>query len=242
GRARVRRPHRQLRWRSDARADVHARRPGEVHSDQARGLAAPPGRLHSRRGVRGGRHRDLGRLFLDLPAAVRRPEKRETRRVARLATHRQARSRWARREGVMAGLIDLTVAKTHLRITDALHDADVQLKLDQAEAAIPDHLKPARKGEVRTDWPWTTATLPPPVQAAMLVLLRYLYDAERGDEPSAEDPEHVWSVISGLVIRYRDQAIARPPPSGSFGISSPSSSRGRPHPIPTAAGARRGSR
>jgi hypothetical protein len=108
----------------------------------------------------------------------------------------------------MPGLIDLTVAKTHLRITDALHDADVQLKTDQAEAAILDYLKPARTGEVRPDWPWTTATLPPPVQAAMLVLLRYLYDAERGDEPSATDPATVWAVINNLVIRYRDQAIA----------------------------------
>jgi len=108
----------------------------------------------------------------------------------------------------MAGLITLAVAKGHLRITDTDHDVDVQLKLDQSEAAILDYLKPARTGEVRTDWPWTTATLPPPVQAAILVLLRYLYDAERGDEPSATDPDTVWRVIGGLVIRYRDQAIA----------------------------------
>ena len=108
----------------------------------------------------------------------------------------------------MAGLITLAIAKTHLRITDTDHDADVQLKLDQAEAAVLDYLKPARTGEARTDWPWTTATLPAPVQAAMLVLLRYLYDAERGDEASAEKPSTVWEVISNLVIRYRDQAIA----------------------------------
>jgi hypothetical protein len=108
----------------------------------------------------------------------------------------------------MAGLIDLAVAKTHLRITDSAHDADVQLKLDQAEAAVLDYLKPARTGEARTDWPWDTTTLPPPVQAAMLVLLRYLYDAERGDEPSATNPSTVWLVINNLVIRYRDQAIA----------------------------------
>ena len=108
----------------------------------------------------------------------------------------------------MAGLITLAIAKTHLRITDTDHDADVQLKLDQAEAAVLDYLKPARTGELRTDWPWNTATLPAPVQAAMLVLLRYLYDAERGDEASAEKPSTVWEVISNLVIRYRDQAIA----------------------------------
>src|SRR4029434_11266127 len=94
----------------------------------------------------------------------------------------------------MAGLIDLTVAKTHLRITDARHDADVQLKLDQAEAAILDYLKPARTGEVRADWPWTTATLPPPVQAAMLGLLRDLYDAERGESASAEGQRPVWTL------------------------------------------------
>ena len=108
----------------------------------------------------------------------------------------------------MAGLISLDVAKLQLRITDTDHDADIRLKLDQAEAIVLDYLKPARTGEARTDWPWTAATLPAPVQAAMLVILRYLYDAERGDEPSAEDPDTVWRVVTHLVIRYRDQALA----------------------------------
>jgi hypothetical protein len=108
----------------------------------------------------------------------------------------------------MAGLITLAVAKTHLRITDTDHDVDVQLKLDQAEAQILDYVKPLRTGEARPDWPWTPATLPLPVQSAMLIFLRYLYDAERGDEPSAQDPTKIWQVIESVVKQHRDQAIA----------------------------------
>ena len=108
----------------------------------------------------------------------------------------------------MAGLISLDVAKVHLKIEDTDHDADVQLKLLAAEQAVLNYLKDTRSGEPRADWPWTAATLPFPVQAAMLVLLRYLYDAERGDEKSAEDPDKVWIVIRNLVDFYRDPTFA----------------------------------
>ena len=108
----------------------------------------------------------------------------------------------------MAGLISLDVAKVHLRITDHDHDTDVQLKLLQAEESILVYVKPKRTGETRPDWPWTAATLPYPVQAAMLVLLEYLYDAQRSNAESAQDPKKVWAVIEGLVGFYRDRAIA----------------------------------
>ena len=108
----------------------------------------------------------------------------------------------------MAGLIPLATAKTHLRITDDLHDADVQLKLDQAEAVILDYLKLKQTGEPRPDWPWMPTTLPKPVEAAMLIMLTFLYEA-RGDEPEAKaKSEDVWKTVDDLVIRFRDPAIA----------------------------------
>ena len=109
----------------------------------------------------------------------------------------------------MAGLISLDVAKLQLRITDAAHDADVQLKLLQAEAIILDYLKPKRTGTDRPDWPWTAATLPGPVQAAMLVMLQYLYDDARNtDNVEASDPEKVWTAVDRLLTRFRDRALA----------------------------------
>ena len=107
----------------------------------------------------------------------------------------------------MAGLIPLVTAKQQLRITDDLHDADVQLKLDQAEARILGYMKAQQTGEARPDWPWTAASLPKEVEAAML-LLTFLYEA-RGDEPETKaKSEDVWTAIEGMTSHLRDPAIA----------------------------------
>jgi hypothetical protein len=112
----------------------------------------------------------------------------------------------------MAGLIPLATAKIQLRITDSYHDAEIQLKADHAEAIVLDYLKPLRTGEARPDWPYTAATLPPPVLEAMLVMLTHLYE-HRGDDmaPSvsgATPDADVWAAVERLVIRFRDPALA----------------------------------
>ena len=105
-------------------------------------------------------------------------------------------------------LLSLATAKLHLRMTDDRHDADVQLKLDQAEATILGYMKPKQTGEDRPDWPWTAGTLPKEVEAAILLLLTFLYEA-RGDEPETKaTAEDVWKAIDSLTCRLRDPAIA----------------------------------
>jgi uncharacterized protein HemY len=98
-----------------------------------------------------------------------------------------------------ATLITLPEAKTHLRITTAAHDADVQMKLDQAEALILHFLK------AQADPTWDATTVPPPVKAAILLYLTRLYE-QRGD--SETNDEQVWLSIGRLLVGYRDPALA----------------------------------
>ena len=104
-----------------------------------------------------------------------------------------------------AVLVTLATAKGHLRITTPPGDpgdADIQLKLDQAEAIILNYLKGANGAAVG----WVSpATAPPPVTAGILLMLTRLYE-QRGDDE--EKDETLWAAIDRLLIRYRDQALA----------------------------------
>jgi len=110
----------------------------------------------------------------------------------------------------MAGLISLATAKMHLRITDNDHDADVQLKADQASAIVFDYIVAGR-----TRWPepdnvptWTPETVDLSAQAAMLDVLTCLYE-HRGDDYGINAPDsELWQAISRKLARLRDPAIA----------------------------------
>jgi hypothetical protein len=52
---------------------------------------------------------------------------------------------------------------------------------------------------------WTTATVPSPVQAAVLILLAHLHE-QRGDDLSGG--EAVWTGIERLLVSYRTPALA----------------------------------
>lgn len=108
-------------------------------------------------------------------------------------------------------LITIAQAKAHLRIdTDSLipsdaADADLLLKMAQAESIILDYLKvPATSPEL-----WDETTVPPLVQAAVLLQLGEIYRF-RGDD--VEAPAHTIGdlspVITNLLRRYRDPALA----------------------------------
>lgn len=108
-------------------------------------------------------------------------------------------------------LITIDQAKAHLRIdTDSLSpsdaaDADLLLKMAQAESIILDYLKvPVTSPEY-----WDSTTVPPLVQAAVLLMLGELYRF-RGDD--VEAPTHTIGdlspVITNILRRYRDPALA----------------------------------
>lgn len=111
-----------------------------------------------------------------------------------------------------AVLVTLTQAKAHLRITTpALDagDADIQIKLDQAEAAILDRCR------TTPHWApivaaWTDATVPRSVQAAILILLGNLYE-NRGDDEAfgmGGKSDAVWAAIDRLIVLHKDPVIA----------------------------------
>jgi hypothetical protein len=100
-------------------------------------------------------------------------------------------------------LVTLETAKSHLRITDTDHDADVTQKMGTASATIRDYLKD------RNDATWTPDTVPPWIQAAVLILLAHQYE-HRGDEfgSSNDNDDRAWAAIDNLLRRSRDPALA----------------------------------
>ena len=106
-------------------------------------------------------------------------------------------------------LVTLATAKRHLRIIDAAHDDDVTDKMTAASAAIRDYLKD------RNDPTWIPSddvivgTVPPWVEASVLLLLAHLYE-HRGDEfgDKQDNDDRVWAAIANLCRRSRDPALA----------------------------------
>jgi len=109
-----------------------------------------------------------------------------------------------------ATLVTLAQAKDHLGITTATPDpaggdADVQLKLDQAEAGI------LERCSATTHWApiaaaWTAGTVPLLVQAAILTLLAHLVE-HRGDDMTNVEPA-AWAAIDRLIALNKDPVIA----------------------------------
>ena len=101
-----------------------------------------------------------------------------------------------------AALVTLKQAKDHLYITwpdGDSRDADVQLKLDQAEAVILKYLKTPAAAWVSPE------TVPGPVSAAILLMLTRLYE-HRGDLQDAD--ADLWAAIDRLLKQFRDPALA----------------------------------
>lgn len=108
-------------------------------------------------------------------------------------------------------LVTLAQAKGHLQIwtpiTSPLDpvDEDIAMKLAQAESIILDYLK--------SDEGWDESTVPPLVQAAVLLQLTELFRF-RGDDPGgtvygpAYNDGQLSSAITAILRRYRDPSLA----------------------------------
>ncbi len=106
----------------------------------------------------------------------------------------------------MATLVTLTQAKDHLRITlPALDpgDADIQLKLDQAEAILLARVNATAWWRAITPT-WTAVTVPLGVQAAILILLAHLFE-HRGEDMAGE--ADVWQAIDRLIAVHKDPVL-----------------------------------
>lgn len=108
-------------------------------------------------------------------------------------------------------LITIDQAKAHLRIDTAsgspvdAADADLLLKMAAAESIVLDYLKvPATSPEY-----WNDTTVPPLVQAAVLLQLGELYrfrgdDVEHGPQTAGD----LSPIVTNILRRYRDPALA----------------------------------
>jgi len=92
----------------------------------------------------------------------------------------------------------LAEAKTHLRVTDSAHDADIQQKLDAAQEDIVAYCTNA------VEPTWTATTTPKAIKHAILLLLTHLYE-DRDEDLSRDDD--VWMAIARLLAMYRDPTL-----------------------------------
>lgn len=99
----------------------------------------------------------------------------------------------------MSLLITLEKAKEHLGITHADADGDIYDKAVQASEIVIRHLHSS------ADDTWTAATVPTPIQAAILLVLTHLYE-HRGDDPSAGAAINL--TAERILVAWRTAALA----------------------------------
>jgi hypothetical protein len=110
-------------------------------------------------------------------------------------------------------LVTLDQAKLHLKIPGTDNDADVQLKLDHAEALILDYIGSTDTWRTTVaGWLADPATAPPVVLAAILCQLGEL-ERFRGDDPPdggplRDGPEDLSPMVRELLRRTRDPVLA----------------------------------
>lgn len=113
-------------------------------------------------------------------------------------------------------LVSLETAKAHLRETAHDIDADLDLKLEAAEAIVLGYIaRPSDEDWTATIAGWTEATVPAPVRMAILIMVADLW-RDRGDEDpnlrqrSAQELGDLPQEVSALlkVTGYRSSVVA----------------------------------
>ncbi|WP_296222451.1 head-tail connector protein [uncultured Sphingomonas sp.] len=94
-------------------------------------------------------------------------------------------------------LVTLAEAQDHLREWDDEKAAEIALKSDMATDIVLDYIERAGPADGE---PWTDATAPFLIKAAVLLVLRVLYDDD-GAEPLSGG-------VRGILHRYRNPAVA----------------------------------
>lgn len=112
-------------------------------------------------------------------------------------------------------LVTLDQLKAHLKLSGTDEDDDLELKLAQAEAVVLSYV--TQRVSDADDWEttvnaWTSSTVPPQVQAAILMqtgeLYRYRGDDEAADTHQKREPGMLSPYVMALLYRFRDPALA----------------------------------
>jgi hypothetical protein len=107
-------------------------------------------------------------------------------------------------------LVTLTNAKLHLRIDYDELDADITLKLAQAEGIIVDRINVSERGRTLTA-AWDELTVPVVVQAAILLMLAHLWenrgDGSGGTIGGGQPDQNIWKAVDLFLTRYLDSAV-----------------------------------
>lgn len=113
----------------------------------------------------------------------------------------------------MVALLTLDVGKLHLRVDHNDDDADITLKIEQASEIVLSYIKRRgpRPDEATPEPPdWTDETVPPFVQAAVMIMLSKLYDDRKAgteDNPNIA-MGYLPPAVTALLHRERDPALA----------------------------------
>lgn len=110
----------------------------------------------------------------------------------------------------MTLLVTLDQAKAHLRIDTAYEDADLTLKIHAASSAVMNYLKSAIIFEpVLVEGVLTySTTVKFEVQAAVLLMLGYLYKDRDGDPDREYEPGMLPRPVTALLYPLRTPSLA----------------------------------
>lgn len=109
----------------------------------------------------------------------------------------------------MASFVTAYEAKDHLRLSDsefAARFADVQAKVDEAEAIVLAHLNTTDVRRTETA-AWTDVTVPLEVKAMILKQTAYLYQHRGDEEPTATD-DGLAPGVRALSWLHRDPVVS----------------------------------
>jgi hypothetical protein len=98
----------------------------------------------------------------------------------------------------------------HLRVVDDAEYESVERMAEQATAVVLDYIaRPTDADWTATIAAWTTATVPPVIQAAILVQLSELYRFRGDDMQTPErEPGDLSPLVKALLRRARDPVVA----------------------------------
>lgn len=102
----------------------------------------------------------------------------------------------------MVALVTLEQVKSSLRVDFIDSDTDLALKIEQATDAVVDYIK-------KPDHGWTVETVPGRVSAAIILVVKSLFDdSEKAELLSALAGGELKNPVVSLLYRLRDPALA----------------------------------